>query len=108
MTLVSKTEILDPEKHPLLAGHGFIKGKVNRIIIDPLKNNNIVLKATNIDTKQFYSTTTNDEGEYIFYNIPKGNYTVEIQQESTPVTGFFYSKNVSLTTEGVLEADFYI
>lgn len=108
MTLVSKSEILDPEKHPLLAGHGFIKGQVHQILIDPLKGKNIVLKATNLDTKQFYSTTADKNGNYIFYNVPKGNYTVEIQREATPVTGFFYSKNVSLTTEGVLEADFYI
>ena len=108
MTLVSKADIQDPEKHPLLAGHGFIKGKVNRIIIDPLRSKEIVLKATNLETGQFYSTKTDKSGEYIFYNVPKGNYRVEIQQEATPITGFFYAKDIPLTTEGVLEADFYL
>jgi len=108
MTLVSKSEILDPEKHPLLAGHGFIKGQVHQILINPLENKNITLKATNLDSAQAYSTVADEDGNYIFYNLPKGNYRVEIQQEATPITGFFYSKDISLTTEGVLEADFYI
>lgn len=108
MTLVSKTEIMNPDNQPLLAGHGFIKGQIHRIIIDPLEDEKIVLKATNVDTKQFYSTVADKNGNYIFYNLPKGNYRVEIQQESTPVTGFFYSKDVSLINEGVLEVNFYI
>lgn len=108
MTLVSKSEILDPEKHPLLAGHGFIKGQVHQILIDPLNDQRITLKATNLESKQFYSTMTDKNGNYIFYNLPKGNYRVEIQQESTPLTGFYYTKDISLINEGVLEVDFYI
>lgn len=108
LTLVSKADIQDTEKHPLLAGHGFIKGKVNRIIIDPLGSEEIALKATNLETNQLYSTIADKNGEYIFYNVPKGNYRVEIQQEATPVTGFFYYRNISLINEGVLEADFYL
>jgi hypothetical protein len=108
MTLVSKSEIMNPDNQPLLAGHGFIKGQVHQIIINSLQDKEIVLKATNLDTKQFYSTVADKNGNYIFYNVPKGNYRVEIQQESTPLTGFFYSKDVSLVSEGVIEVNFYI
>jgi len=108
MTLVLKDELRNYTVYPLLAGHGIIKGQVKRLIIDPLETERITLKATNLVSGQVYSTTTDADGNYIFYNIPKGKYNIEILQEADVLSGFYYARELDLTTQTTAEVDFYL
>lgn len=94
MTLVLNDDVRDYDQ-PLLANHGYIRGKVVRFI-DPLGEDRLTIKAKNVASGTEYDTMTNGEDEFMFYNIPKGKYQLRIKGQSIKKEGFLYTKEIQM------------